>query len=60
MVGALSILISPIKMITQLINPEEEEVQPEEEEQQSNDAFNEAVILNSQLEDEGCEGPSVE
>lgn len=50
-------------MITQLINPEEEEgVQPEEdgEQQDSNDAFNEAVILNSQLEDEGCEGPSVD
>lgn len=51
MVGALSILISPIKMITSLVNPEESQdsLPPDED-----DAFNEAVILNSQLEDDAC------
>lgn len=50
MVGALSILISPIKMITSLVNPEESQ-------ESVPDAFNEAVILYSQLEgDDACEG----
>ena len=66
MVEALSVLISPIEMITAL-NPEQQQAVEAEESlesesvAESDDAFNEAVILNSQfvrnLSHEEPEGP---